>query len=233
MKQTVQLSHLDTKGYLGLGALVNLMQDCSFNALDKQKELKEYLVEHHVGAFLSSRQLEIKRIPILGETIEIRASMYKCNPIYCHRNVMVYDENGEILVASNAISFFVNMKDLHVSRIPKSVLDTIQLYPPHEMDYQPRKVLLPLSVVPKEKDRMFVWRFLLDANQHINNAKYLSMAQEFIPIDFPIKRVRVEYQHAAHYGAYIYPKVYEMPNGYVVNLESHEGKHYAIVEFSC
>ncbi len=232
MEQTVQLSHLDVNGFLSLGNVVAFMQDCSFSQLMSEAVLKDYFQEHQIGVFIASRQLDIKRLPTLGEKLRIETGIYKCTSVYAYRNVMLYDEANELLVASNVISFFVDMRHLHVTRIPQRILDHVTIYPQYAMDYQPRKVLISSTFVSEKKEKMFVWRFFLDSNRHVNNAKYISMAQEFIPVDFVVKRMRVEYQHAARYGDCIYPKVYILPNGYIVDLASEAGKHYAIVEFT-
>lgn len=232
MTSTVQLSHLDINGFLSIGTLINYMQNFSTDHLAEDHALTRYFREHNLAPFISSRQLEIKRLPTLGEHISVKTSTYKCSPIYGFRNVMVYDEAGEVLVASNAVSFFVDINSGHVTRVPQEILGTVVLSEPENMDYLPRKVLPPTDITPEEKERMYVWRFLLDANRHVNNAKYVQIAQEYIPADFYPARVRVEYQHAAHYGDYIHPKVYTLPNGYFVDLASKTGKHYALVEFS-
>ena len=231
MTSTIQMSHLDVNGFLSIGALINFMQDSSLNHLSKEQTLFNYFKEHNLAPFISSRQLEIKRLPTLGEQIRVKTGIYKCSPIYGFRNVMVYDDEGKVLVASNVISFFVDLHSKHVTRVPQEILGSIHLYEPEKMDYQARKVCTPVDIVPEEKEKMFVWRFLLDANKHINNAKYLQIAQEYTPANFYPTRVRVEYQHAAHYGDFIYPHVYTLPNGYLVDLASKAGKHYAIVEF--
>ena len=98
-----------------------------------------------------------------------------------------------------------------------------------DMEYLPRKI-----AVPKGEGRTFppiqTARAFLDTNNHVNNAKYIVMALEYMPLDANIARLRVEYKHPALYKDMIYPVVYQTDNKTVVSLNNEQSKPYVVVD---
>ena len=72
-----------------------------------------------------------------------------------------------------------------------------------------------------------VERHHLDTNRHVNNAQYVAIARELLPVDFALGDLRVEYRKAAVLGDVMYPKLAQVPEGYVVSLQDAEGQVYA------
>ena len=50
-------------------------------------------------------------------------------------------------------------------------------------------------------------RHHLDTNRHVNNAQYVAIARELLPVDFALGELRVEYRKAAVLGDVMYPKL--------------------------
>ncbi len=74
-------------------------------------------------------------------------------------------------------------------------------------------------------------RLYLDTNRHVNNGKYIMIAQEYLPEDFKVCQIRAEYKKAAVRPGIIYPKVKEGCGRFLVSLENEAAEPYAIVEF--
>ena len=64
----------------------------------------------------------------------------------------------------------------------------------------------------------------------MNNCCYIRIAQELIPSDFNIKRVRIEYKVAARLGEELTPLVYVEGNKYYIELKCGRGT-CAIIAF--
>ena len=225
-------SHLDASGKLSIRSLIDMMQDCSIFQLDSEPQLAAFFKETNSGMFLSQRQIELKRLPEHGEKVRVVTWVYKCNPMYGFRNTNMYDERGEVCVCSSAIGVFVDYASGGLIRIPQPILDSVPIYEAYPMEYLPRKVTIPKEIEPQVSEPFFVWHFLIDANNHVNNARYVSVAQEYLPEDFCFDRIRVEYLVPAKQGSFMYPKCFEVENGYVVCLDDESGKHYSVVEFT-
>ncbi len=225
-------SHLDETGKLSIRSLIDMMQDCSIFQLDSEPLLAAYFQETNSGMFLSQRQIELKRMPVHGERVRVVTWVYKCNPMYGFRNTNMYDEQGEVCVCSSAIGVFVDYATGGLIRIPQPILESVPIYDPFPMEYLPRKIAIPKADHATLSTPFYVWRFLIDANKHVNNARYVSVAQEYLPNGFHFNRIRVEYLIPAKQGEEMHPKCYEIENGYVVCLDDAEGKHYSVIEFT-
>lgn len=68
-------------------------------------------------------------------------------------------------------------------------------------------------------------------NQHVNNAKYILMAEELLPPAFRAARIRAEYKKPAVYGEVLYPYLAQYADRWTVKLCGSEGKPYAVMEF--
>ena len=99
-----------------------------------------------------------------------------------------------------------------------------------EMDYKPRKILPPATEGRKE-DSFMIRKSDLDTNGHVNNAKYVAMALEYMEETQNITSMRVDYRKAAFYGDRIFPVVYEEDNKTIVELRSEEEEIFVVVEF--
>ena len=76
-----------------------------------------------------------------------------------------------------------------------------------------------------------VMRAEIDYNRHVNNANYIRMAMELLPEDFIIKDLRVEYRVAAKLGDSLTPTLFQIENGYIIEL-SIGSEASALVEFT-
>jgi len=70
-------------------------------------------------------------------------------------------------------------------------------------------------------------------NRHMNNAKYIEVALEFLPENFTLHRFRVEYKAPAKLGDLLYPKLIKPPSTtwYMLLLNSRDDP-FAVMEFS-
>lgn len=97
------------------------------------------------------------------------------------------------------------------------------------MEYAARKIPMPKHLEAKEP--FAVHRFCIDSNHHVNNGKYVLMAEEFLPEQFLVSELRVEYRKAAVLGDIMYPFVENTEEKIAVVLADKEKNPYAIIEF--
>ena len=231
--RTVGSSHLDTSGTLRLSAAVDFMQDCYCFQLDSEKQLTEYFKKHHITMFLISRQIDLLQPAFYGDKLTIRTSIYQFRAAYGYRNTLIYNEAGELLIASYAGGAFIDLNKGGATVMPKDVMATVPLDPKFpDMEYLPRKVSVPKGPCEKVFAPAPVLRHYIDHNHHINNARYLDIAEEYLPENFQIKSCRIEYKTAAKYGDRIHPFRYQTAPGiWMISLQGPHGQVYANVEF--
>lgn len=233
IERTVGSSHLNAKGEMRLSAAVDFMQDCCCFQLDSEKELTEYFRSHHITMFLISRQINLLRPAHYGDKLIIRTWIYQIRASYGYRNTMIWDENGELLISSYAGGAFIDMEKGGSTAMPRDVLKTVTIDPKFErMNYLPRKVSLPKSEAEQIFPEVPVYQYYIDHNRHMNNARYLDLAQEYLPGDFSFNTCRIEYKTGARYGDRISAVRYRTESGaWIISLQSPDGRLFANVEF--
>ena len=115
-------------------------------------------------------------------------------------------------------------------RIPQDIMDAYGLEQRIDMDYRNRKIAIPKEGGEAVQD-IHITEYLLDANHHVNNGKYVELAAGIIPEQHEVKKVRVEYRKQAFLGEVIKPRIYRMEDRIVVDLSDTEGNPYSVVEF--
>lgn len=229
IKRKVGTSCVNSKGEMRIGAIVDFMQDCSIFQLDSEPELSKFFRENDVAMFLSARQIDILRKPCYGEEISTTTYVYEIKRTYGFRNTFIFDENGNALVKSYSVGAFVDLNSGKPFIMNDEVLKTVTIDEKLEMEYLPRKIKIPdckFEKVGEEK----VFKFCIDKFGHMNNARYLDFADEFVDIDY--HRIRVEYKMPARIGdKIIINKACEDGSEYVT-LNSENGDVFAVFQFS-
>ncbi|MFV0528188.1 MAG: acyl-[acyl-carrier-protein] thioesterase [Lachnospiraceae bacterium] len=226
----VRYSEMSEDRRLSLNGIINYFQDAStFQSEDIGYGIDK-LAEFGVGWVLSSWQIVIKRAPAMGEEILISTWAYNFDRLFGYRNFTLENEAGEVLAYANSVWVLVDTKKGHPAHmIPEIAEAYLPLDEKLAMEYAPRKIPLPKEM--QEKEPFLVRYFHLDSNHHVNNAQYVQMAREFIPVDFKIVEMRAEYKQQAVLGDEVYPKVQEVDGTYVVGLCRQDGSPFAVVQF--
>lgn len=232
MKRTVRCSQIGEDGKMRCSALVDFLQDCSLKHLENEPVMTPYFKETGCIMFLISRQLDIVRKPQLDENVTIKTWCYELNRLYGFRNTVIYGENGEILVKSIAGGCFINASTARAMKVPKEIIDRVQLEPKLEdIEYTSRKITLP-DCEPQVFEPVKINRCYIDMNKHVNNARYLDITDEYLPDDADVKRIRSEYKMPVRRDSIVIPKVYTSGDIITVDLTDTDGKSYATAEYT-
>ena len=178
---------------------------------------------------LASRQVEIMRVPDFKEELTVTTSVYGMKPMFGFRNTFIYDAEGKPCYRTWSMGAFVDKANGKLKRVDDAVANSLLIEPQLEMNYRDRRIILPkgggeaFAPIP-------VMRADIDYNRHVNNANYIRMAMELLPEDFVVKGLRVEYRVAAKFGDVLVPTVFEIENGYIIELAI-GSEASAIVEF--
>jgi acyl-ACP thioesterase len=222
-----------------LPALLDYLQNCcTFQSEDLGIGV-DYLKTVHGAWVLSSWQIEILREPHFGERIRTGTWPYKVEGFFGYRNFVIEDEAGEAIVKANSLWVYMDTNRMRPARVDAHVTDVYAKEQAAELDgdWEDRRIVVPDKgdSTWRTEHRVQVARYHIDTNHHMNNSRYIQVAEEYLPENIAVTRLRVEYKKAAMLGDYIYPHITDMDeNGNVnVALSSEEGKEYAIIQFRC
>jgi len=232
LEDRVCASRTDLNGIMKLAGAIDVIQDCSLLWIESEPSFRDFLAANNLGMFVVSRQADIIRLPAYGERITVRTSIFDVKGYLGYRNTAMYGEDGLPCVLTWSVGAFVNRDTGKMARLPQGVIDRIAIDDKIDMEYLDKKILLPDSP-GRRLNAAMVRRSDIDFNRHMNNAKYIEAALEFLPEDFAVGRLRIEYKAPAKLGDLLYPKRMEDPSGkiYILLLNAQD-QPFAVAEFS-
>ncbi|MCC8142061.1 MAG: acyl-[acyl-carrier-protein] thioesterase [Lachnospiraceae bacterium] len=233
-KTHIRFSEVDIDLHLTLPALMTEFQDCSiFHANAIGQATGNLRQEGHLW-LLSSWQIIIDRYPSLYEEVELGTWAYGWRNFFGYRNFTMKDSDGKLTAYASTNWVYTDLATGHPARVPEEVRDLYGTEPPLDMEVAPRKIALPEG--GKSLDAIPITKSDIDANGHVNNARYVAIAQELIPDGFATRQLRAEYRTAAKFGHVFYPTIWTVDDSgrtrIIVALRDHEQKTYAVVEFT-
>lgn len=225
----IRYSEVDCEGKLTLNSILDYFQDCSsFHSEDLNRGM-EYLKEKEMAWVLVSWQVEIKRYPSYGEYVTVGTWPSNFKGILGKRNFVLKEKSGDKLAYADTTWTLIDTKTGRPIRIPQEIVEAYELEQPLPMKDESRKIQLPEDM--RECAPCEVQKFHLDTNQHVNNGKYILMAQEYLPQDFKIRKMRAEYKKSAVYGDSIFTWMYSKYGRVIIALCDAQKDPYAIIEF--
>lgn len=227
----VRYSEVNSEKILTLPALLDYLQDCCTFQSEELGVGVDYLADNHAAWVLSSWQIRICRYPEFGEQITVSTWAYDFKGFYGYRSFKVEGEDGELLAYANSLWVFMDTDTMRPMRINQKMIDVYlpQMAEIIGTDWGDRKLQVPEGGTAGEPIR--VQRCHIDTNHHVNNGKYVQMAEEFLPEDFEVGELRVEYKKAAVLGDVLTPVYCVNENQVTVTLADEAGKTCAIVQF--
>lgn len=231
MTRNIRFSETDEHNMLGLGKMLDFLQDCS----NYQSELIGLGVEHQKKTdkawILSSWQIEIKGHLKYGDDVVVSTWAYDFRGACGKRNFVIADAASpeDYIVLANSVWALFDTDRGMLVRIAEEDAKPYGCEEKLEMNYAKRKIC-PAAIY-EEKEPFIVRRYQLDMNNHMNNAWYVKIAEEFVADKKSVNSLRVEYRKSAKYSDKIVPYVAEEEKRLVVELRSADGGLYATVEF--
>ncbi|MCR5734653.1 MAG: hypothetical protein K6G22_08615 [Lachnospiraceae bacterium] len=232
-KDIIKFSEVDEDKKLGIKGILNYFQDVSEMQSESLGTGYLKLDTHNYGWILNSWQIQIRKRPLLGDTIWSATSPHKFKGIEGDRNFFIFGENDEVLVNANSIWSFYDRDKKTLMRVPAEEVEAFEIFDPYPMDYEPRRINIrkidPDAFVFDDKIR--VRYSMIDVNSHVNNSQYVIIASDHLRRDYRYDQVRVEYAKMALLDDEIIIKHFEDDERYIIKLENTDGGIFAICEF--
>lgn len=227
----VRYSEVNSEKQLTLPSLLDYLQDCcTFQSEDLGIGV-DYLLKEQVAWILSSWEIEILKYPVMGETIRVSTWPYHFKGFYGYRNFQIENSRGETLARANSVWVFMDTARMRPARISEKVVAVYEkeLGEPLAGNWGERKLAVPED--REKREPVQVARFHIDTNHHMNNGKYVQVAEEFLPEEFEVAGLRVEYKKSAVLGDMLYPAVTNEGDKTTVVLSDDADTPYAVVQF--
>lgn len=228
-QRQVNFSEVTSNGHADIARIADYFQDCGFFQSDSIGGGVEDLAKLNRAWLLASYQIVVKRYPMYGENLDVSTWPYAFDKVFGYRNFDIKDESGIRIAAANSYWFIADIEKGRPVRLTPEITDPYTLDPKIEMDYEPRKLDFKEEMTPAEPFK--VLHAYIDKNMHMNNAWYIRMGLEYVPADFEVGQVRVEYKLAAHEGDMVYPYIYMDTETVKIRMEDGSGHIYTTLEY--
>ena len=229
LNSKVRYSETGFKSELTCHSLLNYLQDSSTLHSEALGETGAQLFEQNMAWVLSFWQICIEKMPKTSEDIRVKTWPYSTKGLFGLRNFCVENAQGEQVIKANSIWVLIDPRTGRPIRIPDEVSAHYPDEPKLDMDYCDRKVTVPEEY--EEKEGIVVPKYFIDTNNHVNNAKYVMLAEQYLPEGFEVKEIRVEYKIAAVLGDMMIPRVTVEQDQTTVAFVTTAGKLYAAIQF--
>lgn len=225
----IRYSEIGEDRKLTLHGLLNYFQDCTtFHSHQVGRGMDVLDQDRHIWV-LSSWQVAVSRYPELAEEVTVSTWPYDFRGFSGSRNFEMKTKRGERLAYANSLWTFLDLRTGKPCRILPEELQAYPMEPRLEMDYAPRKILMPDE--RRTMEPFTVKKHHLDTNHHVNNGQYVRIAQDYLPEKFPVRQMRAEYKRQAVLGDVVVPVAAYEQGRMTVALCDQESSPYAIVEF--
>ena len=230
MKRPVTYSEVGADYRADLAQIINYFQDCSCFQSDELGVGPKNMEILGKAWMLNSWQIVVERYPKYGEQITVGTWPYDFKGPLGLRNFIIDDASGERMARANSVWAMIDVATGRPVRVDKTQIEAYQMEPKEPMNYEGRKISISGDFETLEP--VLVTRACLDTNHHMNNARYVAVAMEYLPENYLMHQIRVEYKHSARYGDILIPKRQLEGGRVVVLLENADGEVCVITEFT-
>lgn len=226
----VGYSEAASDGLIGIAAIVNHMQNTSSYEYYDLGTSFDILRELNQAWILNAWQIVFKKRPKVYEAIKVHTWAYDYSDVFGYRNYVMENGNGEVCAYANSVWVMTDPKTGRLTKAIERSRAGFSGEPRFEMDYKDRKIIMPKNM--EEIETFYVKRDQLDTHLHVNNVKYIEMALQYMPQDFQLEELRIQYIRPAILGDRITVKILEQDSKLYISLDSDEGKPFATLELS-
>lgn len=167
------------------------------------------LEQWKVSWVLLREYVELDRLPILGEALEVLTYPAGFDRLYAYRDFHLFDQDQQLVGRCSSAWMLLHLETRRVSRIPGPIHERfIHQVSPGSKDCLPQPNFRLPALDRVDAEQTFrVGTFDLDFNSHLNNVLYVQWMLECRPPDFLAthfpKRLELTFRREAVYGQHL------------------------------
>jgi len=227
LKEKIKYSEVNSWESMTFAALADYMQDCA----RIQSDAIEKNMSNDGGTWIvASMEVVVNRMPKLSENVSIETWPSLFKGFSQKRSFCMFDENEEKIVFANSNWIYVDKETKKPVAMPKELVEIYaqEIYP--VVDYAWSNTKIQTEGVPKSVKPIEVMPFFIDCNKHMNNGKYVMLAEGLLKEGIEVSKMRVEYRKQALLGDVLYPIMYEEPERITIVFQDIDKIPFAIVQ---
>ncbi len=198
----------------------------------------KFLDEHDLLWVLMEWDICIFDQAPFADTVTVKTRQHSSNGLYCKRIYEAVNDEGKVIASAESIWMMLQKSSMKIIKVPDYILsayggkaDRKSWIKTNKLDYIHDSDSMVLTEVKVNIND-------IDSNHHVNNQKYVEWAVQQIPyeifVEFPIKRIRVNYLKSAlnGYNLYLETRIIKEDEGYTLkqSVRDLENVMYCIIE---
>lgn len=205
-KHEIKFYECDVTGKLTLPMLLNIVIKTSESQGEALGRNAEYVHQLGYGWVITQHEISINRLPASEENVTVTTEATSYNKYFCYRSFWIHAEDGTELVKVD--STFVLM-DLTTRKMTSVAEEVIAPYQSEKTKKIQRGTKIHEFTGLEERDYRI--RFTdIDANQHVNNSRYLDWIVDSLEFEFLMTHqarfVNIRFDKELAYGNVIQSK---------------------------
>lgn len=190
----------DMTGAMKIQSLLAVVIRASEEQSDSLDRGSAFVAEFGLTWVITQYEIEITRLPKVGEMIQITTEAISYNKFFCYRNFLVTDGAGEQLVLIKTTFALMDIANRKMSSVLPEVID------PYESE-KIKKIIRWEKIEPVIDGDFLPYRvrfYDLDSNQHVNNAVYFNWLLDVLGHTFltthELTEIHVKFNKEVEYG---------------------------------
>lgn len=179
----IRYSDIGTDNKITLKSFVDILQQAAISHSDQAGYGVNNISSTHLAWLLLNWKVEIKKYPILNDTITVKTWPRVFDKLYSYRDFEVYDENNNLIAIASSKWFAIDTENKKIIKLTPKITDAYgeiiqkQVF---ESSFDEK------FQIPEEQKLNFnytIQRRDLDTNNHVNNLHYIDYALETLEED--------------------------------------------------
>lgn len=224
----VGFSTTDESLVLPLTGIINLLQDCSTFHTQDTGYTAQWLKSHHRGWFVTDWQIRLRKPINMGDNVTVRTYPYNARGALASRYFTITDWNEEPFVTANSLWVYMDLEKMAPTRAPEEMMQSYGVSAPPIEKFGGRKISFDGDMETVSVSQ--VDETMIDSNDHVNNARYVALAQHFLPKDGAFDFYRIEYKSQARLGDRLHIRKGSDESRTVVMIADEDNKPYMQIE---
>lgn len=221
----------DTTGHLSAPMLLNILLNVSGSQCTALGVGEDFTHDLGVAWVVIQYEIHFERMPRVNEEITVQTTPLSYNKYFSYRNFAGFDMEGNRLFTVESSFVLMDLNARKMVPIREDVVGPFEVPKVNKMVRMTKLEKLTELVTEKQ----FQVRYLdIDANQHVNNSKYLDWALDVLDLEFLNRHdmvyCNVKYDKEVEYGQIVESKVSQVPaeNGTIKTIHQiKNGEHTA------
>lgn len=194
----VGFSTTDENLRLPLTGIINLLQDCATFHTQDTGYTTQWLKENHRAWFVTDWQIRLHKPINMGDNVTVRTYPYNARGALASRYFTITDWDEAPFVTANSLWIYMDLEKMGPTRTPEEMFAAYGTSAPPIEKFGDRKIRFDgeMETISSIK----VDETMIDSNSHVNNGKYISIAEHFLSKEGSFNFFRIEYKNQAHLG---------------------------------